>query len=238
MAFYDMSLKSGLVLRAGIEPARLSARDFRTTSTFAASACAVRGLEHAFTIALRPQVPAVCSLHLPRHGPGLGSALARMPGHPGRSPTLTGFTSGVSPGGLKLFKSLVSTDFTTRASYCAKTTGLQLLPPAVARRSSRAAKPEPEGLQPIVTVDLPARQGQQTTLAEQSSSPARPPVSPSGQAATACLSVRAIGTTEAHQRKKAPLARGLSRNWSGKRGSNPRPQPWQGCALPTELFPQ
>src|SRR6266542_4930416 len=25
---------------------------------------------------------------------------------------------------------------------------------------------------------------------------------------------------------------------SGKRDSNPRPQPWQGCALPTELFPQ
>ena len=25
---------------------------------------------------------------------------------------------------------------------------------------------------------------------------------------------------------------------SGKRGSDPRPQPWQGCALPTELFPQ
>ncbi len=25
--------------------------------------------------------------------------------------------------------------------------------------------------------------------------------------------------------------------WSGKRDSNPRPQPWQGCALPTELFP-
>ncbi len=24
---------------------------------------------------------------------------------------------------------------------------------------------------------------------------------------------------------------------SGKRGSNSRPQPWQGCALPTELFP-
>jgi hypothetical protein len=24
---------------------------------------------------------------------------------------------------------------------------------------------------------------------------------------------------------------------SGKRDSNPRPQPWQGCALPTELFP-
>src|SRR4051812_17005445 len=25
---------------------------------------------------------------------------------------------------------------------------------------------------------------------------------------------------------------------SGKRDSNPRPQPWQGCALPTELFPR
>ena len=25
--------------------------------------------------------------------------------------------------------------------------------------------------------------------------------------------------------------------WSGKRGSNSRPQPWQGCALPAELFP-
>ena len=28
------------------------------------------------------------------------------------------------------------------------------------------------------------------------------------------------------------------RDWSGKRGSNSRPQPWQGCALPTELFPR
>ena len=27
-------------------------------------------------------------------------------------------------------------------------------------------------------------------------------------------------------------------NWSGKRGSNPRPLPWQGSALSTELFPQ
>ena len=28
------------------------------------------------------------------------------------------------------------------------------------------------------------------------------------------------------------------RTLSGKRDSNSRPQPWQGCALPTELFPQ
>src|SRR5579883_3380006 len=27
------------------------------------------------------------------------------------------------------------------------------------------------------------------------------------------------------------------RHLSGRRGSNPRPQPWQGCALPTELLP-
>ncbi len=27
-------------------------------------------------------------------------------------------------------------------------------------------------------------------------------------------------------------------SWSGKRDSNSRPQPWQGCALPTELFPR
>jgi hypothetical protein len=26
-------------------------------------------------------------------------------------------------------------------------------------------------------------------------------------------------------------------SWSGRRGSNSRPQPWQGCALPTELLP-
>ena len=26
--------------------------------------------------------------------------------------------------------------------------------------------------------------------------------------------------------------------WSGKRDSNSRPQPWQGYALPTELFPR
>src|SRR5688572_9010943 len=29
-----------------------------------------------------------------------------------------------------------------------------------------------------------------------------------------------------------------SRIWSGRRVSNSRPQPWQGCALPTELLPR
>ncbi len=38
--------------------------------------------------------------------------------------------------------------------------------------------------------------------------------------------------------KKNPhLSMGAFRMWSGKRDSNSRPQPWQGCALPTELFP-
>mgnify|MGYP007112885149 CR=1 FL=1 len=38
--------------------------------------------------------------------------------------------------------------------------------------------------------------------------------------------------------KKGSLGFPFSGIWSGKRVSNSRPQPWQGCALPTELFPQ
>ena len=38
--------------------------------------------------------------------------------------------------------------------------------------------------------------------------------------------------------KKGKLLASLFGIWSGKRVSNSRPQPWQGCALPTELFPQ
>ena len=37
--------------------------------------------------------------------------------------------------------------------------------------------------------------------------------------------------------KQNPGGAGACRIWSGKRDSNSRPQPWQGCALPTELFP-
>ena len=32
------------------------------------------------------------------------------------------------------------------------------------------------------------------------------------------------------------LVENINGEWSEKRGSNPRPQPWQGCALPAELF--
>ena len=38
--------------------------------------------------------------------------------------------------------------------------------------------------------------------------------------------------------KKRPPWQRSPYQWSGKRDSNSRPQPWQGCALPTELFPQ
>src|SRR5205814_4723340 len=37
---------------------------------------------------------------------------------------------------------------------------------------------------------------------------------------------------------KGERALSLGENWSGKGVSNSRPQPWQGCALPTELFPR
>ena len=37
---------------------------------------------------------------------------------------------------------------------------------------------------------------------------------------------------------KNNIQKNKQKNKSGKRDSNSRPQPWQGCALPTELFPQ
>ncbi len=39
-------------------------------------------------------------------------------------------------------------------------------------------------------------------------------------------------------RKKGSLSFPFLKTWSGKTGSNRRPIPWQGIALPTELFPQ
>ena len=52
----------------------------------------------------------------------------------------------------------------------------------------------------------------------------------------ACFGIRAV-----HQRQRLYiLLRVFARQteiWSGRRVSNSRPQPWQGCALPTELLP-
>ena len=46
------------------------------------------------------------------------------------------------------------------------------------------------------------------------------------------------GISSQSQQKRKPVMLPLLKNWSGKRVSNSRPQPWQGCALPTELFPR
>ncbi len=117
-------------------------RDFRTTSAFAAGEDAVRGLEHAFTLA-------PCALGARRllstpsapHSPGrLGSALART-GDPGLSPNLTGATPGVSPRRAQLFKSLVSTDFTTRAWYQAR--AAYSIAPKPGNRGRQGHQPRP-----------------------------------------------------------------------------------------------
>ena len=50
------------------------------------------------------------------------------------------------------------------------------------------------------------------------------------------VAVRCI-TTLPPSLKNCVSGRNNSETWSGKPGSNRRPQPWQGCALPTELFP-
>jgi hypothetical protein len=56
---------------------------------------------------------------------------------------------------------------------------------------------------------------------------------------TALLS-RRYGTNDKHRGSldDCQKNRRFFEKWSGKRGSNSRPQPWQGCALPTELFPR
>ena len=41
-----------------------------------------------------------------------------------------------------------------------------------------------------------------------------------------------------HKKKPKSNDLGFFKFWSGKGDSNSRPQPWQGYALPTELFPQ
>ena len=48
---------------------------------------------------------------------------------------------------------------------------------------------------------------------------------------------RAPAFKSLHQNKSSNL-KAAALFWSGKRDSNSRPRPWQGRALPTELFPQ
>ena len=77
---------------------------------------------------------------------------------------------------------------------------------------------------------------------------ARLPISPSGYRPTACdLRPHSSHTLRddanaKRERSGAPVSYCptcfAANGESGKRDSNPRPQPWQGCALPTELFPR
>ena len=48
------------------------------------------------------------------------------------------------------------------------------------------------------------------------------------------LRVSSVLVSDGNQRQNMQVVE----KWSGKRDSNSRPQPWQGCALPTELFPR
>ena len=48
--------------------------------------------------------------------------------------------------------------------------------------------------------------------------------------------VRIISGTQKRKRESTDLCFPFM-FWSGRRVSNSRPQPWQGCALPTELLP-
>ena len=47
-----------------------------------------------------------------------------------------------------------------------------------------------------------------------------------------------LGSGASAQKAHCPPAETGGQIWSGRRGSNSRPQPWQGCALPAELRPQ
>jgi hypothetical protein len=52
------------------------------------------------------------------------------------------------------------------------------------------------------------------------------------------FAIRCITTLPTGLKTMTPhTAASSSTNWSGKRDSNSRPRPWQGRALPTELFP-
>src|ERR1041384_5804949 len=73
------------------------------------------------------------------------------------------------------------------------------------------------------------------------------PVSPPGQTGGGSrtrtgidgFAIRCMTLLPSRQKaKREGLATFPQKNWSGKRVSNSRPQPWQGCALPTELFPR
>ena len=102
--------------------------------------------------------------------------------HPGLSPTLTGFTSGVSTRRLKLFKSLVSTDFTTRALRDALEP--TLLSAGSCLAPDHRCEPRSYALnarKPLSLLTFRTGGESRKDLTKQISSPLRLPVSPPGQ---------------------------------------------------------
>ena len=83
----------------------------------------------------------------------------------------------------------------------------------------------------------------------ESPKPGRPSIGAGNEARTRDLNLGKVALYQlsysrnaAKSKSEPPPARGLrppgrGKLWSGKRGSNSRHQPWEGCALPTELFP-
>ena len=79
----------------------------------------------------------------------------------------------------------------------------------------------------------------QLTLPPQSSASTNSAISPAFQCPEQDSNLHASRHTHL-KRARLPFRHlgFLMMSKSGKRDSNSRPQPWQGCALPTELFPQ
>src|SRR5690242_9365452 len=49
---------------------------------------------------------------------------------------------------------------------------------------------------------------------------------------------RSTGAREQESRTGSPHSAGTSKDWSGRRGSNPRHAAWKAAALPAELLPR
>jgi len=73
---------------------------------------------------------------------------------------------------------------------------------------------------------------------EQSKAPLPPPKKKTRTSQSVAIRRRASRTRIKTKTPPAQLAEGVSKIWSGKRGSNPRPSAWEADALPTELFPR
>src|ERR1700733_8596035 len=63
-----------------------------------------------------------------------------------------------------------------------------------------------------------------------------PPMKPAAMANT----IVRIRMPRSYEHNMPPHLRSLQKffGWSGRRDSNPRHQPWQGCTLPAELLPR